>query len=161
MFAKLSSKPDPAHPFAHFLGLPRKKTFTPIPIGGAGGKTAQDGRAPETPKPAGKTSSRGAEAERAPFNFAHLAPTNDRLGLHRAADANRAAHAADTAEQAADNADRAMALRIVAAGKARRGEATPSTGRAPAAPPVAQSERADRDLAMMIVAAGKKRRGEA
>ncbi|HQT86365.1 MAG TPA: hypothetical protein PLZ81_16030 [Acidiphilium rubrum] len=74
----------------------------------------------ETSKPATPTSARHAKANTS--NFAHLAPSNDPHGFHRAADANRATHAAVTAEQSADNADRAMALRIVAAGKRRRGE---------------------------------------
>lgn len=74
----------------------------------------------ETSKPATSTSARPAKANAS--NFAHLAPSNDPHGFHRAADAHRAAHAAVTAEQSADNADRAMALRIVAAGKRRRGE---------------------------------------
>ncbi|HQT86525.1 hypothetical protein [Acidiphilium rubrum] len=111
-----------------------------------------------TSKPAASTSSRGAKANTT--NFAHLAPCNDPHGFHRAADANRATRVAVTAEQAADDADRATAMRIIAAGQARRGELAASPRRTAAAAPVAQSERADRNLAMMIVEAGKARRGE-
>lgn len=110
-------------------------------------------------KPSASTSARSAKPKPIATSFAHLAPTNDRLGLHAAADAARAAHAAEATERAAEDADRELALRIIAAGQARRGEPTASTRRAAAAP-IAQSVRAEHDLAMKIVAAGKARRGE-
>ncbi len=112
MYAKLQSKPDRANPFAHLLGLPKKKATPPIPLPSAGNKSAR------AAGPSASTSSHRTAPTAC--QFAHL--TADPFGLHAAADAARAARAAEATKRATDDADRELARRIVAAGKARRGE---------------------------------------
>lgn len=115
MNAKPKSNTGTALPFAHFLGLPRNKAFTPIPIGGAGGKSAQERPAAKTPKAAASTSARSSKAPTS--NFAHLLPTAEQRARYQSAGLG-----ADNAAAPDRDPDAELAARIVAAGKRRRGE---------------------------------------
>ena len=68
-----------------------------------------------TPKPGASTSSRGAKENTA--NFAHLLPTAEQRARYQSAGIG-----ADNAAAPDRDPDRDLALRIVAAGKRRRGE---------------------------------------
>ncbi len=68
-----------------------------------------------TPKPAASTSARGAKAN--PANFAHLLPTAEQRARYQSAGLG-----ADNSATQDRDPDRDLALRIVAAGKRRRGE---------------------------------------
>ncbi len=105
------------------MGIDMKSTFSELLEGGSAAisKARPKYRAAlvaTSKRPPAKPAGKATPA----MDFKHLAPSNDPHGFHRAADAARAARAAEATKRATDDADRELARRIVAAGKARRGE---------------------------------------